>query len=284
MQITFWGIRGSIPAPGPDTSRYGGNTSCVEVRLDNHTLIIFDAGTGLRLLGHAILAQAFPVKLYLFLSHMHWDHIQGLPFFAPAYRQDVEICVFGPHGGLASLEQSICDQMRRPYYPIPMHAMAANFHFTELTEGSVVDLPGAKVEVGALNHPGKTLGYRLLADGRVFVYATDNEPFGPSPASQHLPCPSRILALAQGADLLIQDAQYTPDEYAQRIGWGHSTYLDALHIAHDAEVDRLVLFHHDPTHSDAQVDHIVSRCRSWIKRRGLALECLSAAEGLQLTP
>ncbi|MCZ6872635.1 MAG: MBL fold metallo-hydrolase [bacterium] len=284
MQITFWGIRGSIPAPGSDTIRYGGNTSCVEVRLDNGTLIVFDAGTGLRPLGHRLMAQAQPVKIYLFLSHMHWDHIQGLPFFVPGYNRETEICILGPHGGLASLEQRICDQMRAPYYPIPMHAMAANFRFTELTEGSVVELPGAKIEVGILNHPGKTLGYRLLADDKVLVYATDNEPFGKLPGSQHLTCPSRILALAQGANLLIQDAQYTPDEYPQRIGWGHSTYLDALHIAHDAEVERLVLFHHDPTHSDAQVDRIVTRCRAWIKRRGLALDCLSAAEGLQLTP
>lgn len=284
MQITFWGIRGSIPAPGPDTSRYGGNTSCVEVRLDNDTLIVFDAGTGIRSLGNAIMAQEPPLKVYLFLSHMHWDHIQGLPFFTPAYRRGVEICIFGPHGGPASLEQSICDQMRTPYYPVSMRAMAANFRFTELTEGSVVDLPGAKVEVGVLNHPGKTLGYRLLADDKVLVYATDNEPFGRLPASQHLSRPSRILSLAHGADLLIQDAQYTPDEYARRIGWGHSTYLDALQIAHDAEVERLVLFHHDPIHSDAQVDRMLIRCRAWIKRRGLALDCLSAAEGLQLTP
>lgn len=284
MQITFWGVRGSIPAPGPDTVRYGGNTSCVGVRLDNGTLIVFDAGSGLRVLGNMLMAQAQPVKLYLFLSHMHWDHIQGLPFFVPAYEQATEICILGPRSGLASLEQSLCDQMRTPYYPVPMHAMAANLHFTELSEGSVVDLPGAKVEVSALNHPGKTLGYRLLADDKVLVYATDHEPFGKLPASQHLTYPSRILALAHGADLLIQDAQYTPGEYPQRIGWGHSTYLDALHIAHDAEVERLVLFHHDPTHSDAQVDRIVARCRAWIKRRGLALDCLSAAEGLQLTP
>ena len=283
MQITFWGTRGSIPAPGPDTTRYGGNTSCVEVRLDNGTLIVFDAGTGIRALGNALMAQSQPVKMYLFLSHMHWDHIMGLPFFSPAYTPGTEICILGPHGGLSSLEQSICDQMKTPFYPVPMHIMAANLRFMELTDGSVVDLPGAKVEVSVLNHPGRTLGYRLIADDSVLVYATDNEPFGKLPASQHLVCPSRILSLAHHADLLIQDAQYTPDEYSRYVGWGHSTYLDALHIAHDAAVERVVLFHHDPSRSDADIDQIVTRCHTWIKRRGLALTCLSAAEGMQVT-
>jgi phosphoribosyl 1,2-cyclic phosphodiesterase len=282
MQITFWGTRGSIPAPGPDTMRYGGNTSCVEVRLHDGTLIVFDAGTGIRPLGKALLAQPGPVRLYLFLSHMHWDHIQGLPFFAPAYIEGTELCILGPRGGHASLEQSICDQMRSPYYPIPMHAMAAHIRFVELSEGSIFELPGATVTVGVLNHPGRSLGYRLSAEGHVLVYATDNEPFGTAPASQHLVEPPQLLHLMQHADILIHDAQYTPEEYPQHLGWGHSTYVDALQVAQQAEVKKLVLYHHDPNHSDVTIDRITAKAQTWIKRRRLPLSCHTAAEGKRI--
>ncbi|HEY7492088.1 MAG TPA: MBL fold metallo-hydrolase [Candidatus Tectomicrobia bacterium] len=283
MQITFWGTRGSIPAPGPDTMHYGGNTSCVEVRLDNGTLIVFDAGTGIRPLGNALLAQPGPVQIYLLLSHMHWDHIQGLPFFAPAYVKGTQLSILGPPGGgQLSLEQSLCDQMRSPYYPIPMHAMEADMHFVELFEDSVYDLSGATIEVSVLNHPGCSLGYRLAADGKVLVYATDNEPFSEAPRAQHLQQPSRLPHLARDADVLIQDAQYTPEEYPQRLGWGHSTYLDALHVAQQARAKQLVLYHHDPSHSDAMIDRIVTKCQGWIKRRRLPLTCVAAAEGLQI--
>lgn len=283
MQITFWGTRGSIPAPGPETMRYGGNTSCVAVRLHDGTLIVFDAGTGIRSLGKTLLAQPGPVRAYLFLSHMHWDHIQGLPFFAPAYVAGTELCILGPPGGQTSLEQSICDQMRSPYYPIPMHAMAANIRFVELSAGSVFELPGATVEVGVLNHPGRSLGYRLTADGHVLVYATDNEPFGAAPLSQHLVEPPSLLPLMRQADLLIHDAQYTPEEYPQHLGWGHSTYIDALQLAKQSEVKQLALYHHDPSHSDATIDRITAKAQAWIKRKRLPFSCLTAAEGLQIT-
>jgi phosphoribosyl 1,2-cyclic phosphodiesterase len=282
MQITFWGTRGSIPAPGPDTMRYGGNTSCVEVRLRDNTMIVFDAGTGIRPLGQTLLAQPGPAQVYLFLSHMHWDHIQGLPFFAPAYVEGTELCILGPRLGHASLEQSICDQMRSPYYPIPMHAMAAHIRFVELSAGSVFELPGATIEVGVLNHPGRSLGYRLVADGHVLVYATDHEPFGTALASQHLVEPPQLLPLMEHADLLIHDAQYTPKEYPQHRGWGHSTYVDALHIAHQANVRQLVLYHHDPSHSDAVIDRITAKAQAWLKRRRLPLTCFAAAEGMQI--
>jgi phosphoribosyl 1,2-cyclic phosphodiesterase len=261
---------------------YGGNTSCVEVRLNDNTLIVFDAGTGIRPLGQRLLAQPGPVQIYLFLSHMHWDHIQGLPFFAPAYVEGTELCILGPGGGYATLEQSICDQMRSPYYPIPMHAMAAHIRFVELSAGSVFELPGATVEASVLNHPGRSLGYRLSAEGRVLVYATDNEPFGTSLVTQHLVEPPPLLHLMQHADLLIHDAQYTPEEYPPHLGWGHSTYVHALQIARKAEVKQLVLYHHDPSHSDAVIDCIVATSQTWIKRRRLSLTCLAAAEGIQL--
>lgn len=280
MQVTFWGTRGSIAAPGPQTMRYGGNTSCVEVRLDDGTIVIFDAGTGIRALGEALLAAGGPVRAYLFLSHAHWDHIQGIPFFAPAYMEGTELYILGPEHGRLTLETVVADQMRSPYFPIPMHAMAAKITFVKLGEGSVFQLPGATVEACVVNHPGCTLGYRLTTRDKVLVYTTDNEPFGDAEASHHLVTPSRHVELARHADLLIQDAQYTPAEYApHRIGWGHSTYLDALRIASQAQARRLVLFHHDPSHSDADIDRIVALCHTWIKEQGVTLECFGAVEG-----
>ncbi|MEE9146686.1 MAG: MBL fold metallo-hydrolase [Candidatus Tectomicrobia bacterium] len=282
MQITFWGTRGSIPSPGPDTVRYGGNTSCVEVLLDDGTLLIFDAGTGIRALGNALLTRAASVRAYLFLSHMHWDHIQGLPFFTPSFIESTELRILGPEEAHLSLEPTICDQMRRPYYPIPMHAMAAKMQFIPLTEGSVFSLPEAIVKVSRLNHPGRTLGYRLTMGKKVIVYATDNEPFGKEQASRHLVEPSDLLHLAHHADVLIQDAQYTPKEYPQRLGWGHSTYVDALCIAQQAQVKRLVLYHHDPSHTDTDIDSIMAHCRAWMESHKASFTCIAAAEGTSI--
>lgn len=285
MQVRFWGTRGSIAAPGPGTMRYGGNTSCVEVRLEDGSLIIFDAGTGIRALGQALLARQEPVSAHLFLSHMHWDHIQGMPFFMPAYNSSTHLTIYGPEYEQLTLEHIVAAQMRLPYFPVSMHAMAATIRFYALRAGSVVTLPsGATIEAGALNHPGCTLGYRLTAHGKVIVYTTDNEPFGEHTASRHLVSPAAHIQLAHQADLLIQDAQYTPEEYSpHRIGWGHSTYLDALRIAHQAQAKRLALFHHDPTHTDDDIDHIVTRCRAEIKAQSLAFECFGAAEGALFT-
>lgn len=283
MDVTFWGTRGSIPSPGAETSHYGGNTSCVEVRLDDGTLLIFDAGTGIRALGSGLMGQPGPVTAHLFLTHMHWDHIQGLPFFAPAFVPNTSLCILGPEEAYLSLEQTLCDQMRRPYYPIPMHVMPAKIEFMPLRSGSVFRLPGATVEVSLLNHPGQTLGYRLCAGGKVLVYATDNEPFGSNPVTQHLVQPSRLHDLAHQADLLIQDAQYTPHEYVQRLGWGHSTYIDALRLAQEASVKRLGLYHHDPSHSDAVIDQVMAACRAWMQRHNATFSCFAAAEGDRIT-
>ncbi|PON14705.1 hypothetical protein C2W62_27700 [Candidatus Entotheonella serta] len=284
MQITFRGTRGSIPSPGLQTARYGGNTSCVDVRLDDGTLLIFDAGTGIRALGGAMMAEPGPIEAYIFLTHMHWDHIQGLPFFGPAFLPTTRLHFFGPEEPPLTLEQVLCDQMRRPYYPIPMHAMAGRMDFTSMSEGSVThDVRGARIEACELNHPGKTLGFRVEVAGKVLVYATDNEPFGSDPLTQHLVSPSRLVKFAQGADLLIQDAQYTQQEYPQRLGWGHSTHIDALQLARDAGVKQLALYHHDPTHSDADIDQMVAHYESWMHKHQARFTFFAAAEGDTVT-
>ena len=195
--------------------RYGGNTSCVEVRLDDDTLIIFDAGTGIRALGQALLAQPGPVRA-LVLEPCALGSYSRDSLFAPAYIAGTELTILGPEHGHLTLEKIVTGQMRSPYFPIPMHAMAAKIEFVKLGERSVVELPnGATVEAGMLNHPGCTLGYRLTANGKVLAYTTDNEPFGEAAASRHLVKPSRHTSLVRDADLLIQDAQYTPEEYAR---------------------------------------------------------------------
>ncbi len=280
MQIKFYGARGSIPSPGPHTAHYGGNTSCIEARLHDGTQLIFDAGTGLHTLGGAMMGQTEPIEAYIFLTHMHWDHIQGLPFFGPAFLPTTRLHFFGPEEPPLTLEQVLCDQMRRPYFPIPMHAMAARMDITSMVEGSVSrPIPGVSVEACELNHPGKTLGFRVEAEGKVFVYATDNEPFGADPVTRHLVSPSRLVEFAKGADLLVQDAQYTLQEYPQRLGWGHSTHIDALQLAKDAGVRQLALYHHDPTHSDADIDRMVAQCHSWMHSHQAAFTCFAAAEG-----
>jgi phosphoribosyl 1,2-cyclic phosphodiesterase len=252
------------------------------VRLDDGSLIIFDAGTGIRPLGNALLSQPEPVRATLCLSHMHWDHIQGLPFFAPAYVERTQLSILGPAADHLSLEKIVAGQMKCPYFPISMRAMTANPAFTRLTDGSIFTLPGATIEAVMLNHPGRTLGYRLTANGKVLVYATDHEPFGDSAASKHLARPSCLPHLARHADVLICDAQYTPEEYLHRVGWGHSTYLDALHLARQANVKLLVLFHHNPNRTDDELDAIVAQCATWIERQGCAFTCLAAAEGRRL--
>jgi len=246
--------------------------------------LIFDAGTGIRALGGAMMAASGPIEAYVFLTHMHWDHIQGLPFFAPAFLDTTRLHFFGPEEPPLTLEQVLCDQMRRPYYPIPMHAMAGRMDFTPMVEGSVSHaVPGASIEACELNHPGKTLAYRVEAEGKVLVYATDNEPFGADPVTQHLVRPSRLVTCAQGADLLIQDAQYTPQEYPQRLGWGHSTHIDALQLAHAAGVKQLALYHHDPSHSDADIDRMVAHCHTWTHKHQMAFTFFAASEGYCLT-
>lgn len=244
--------------------------------------MIFDAGTGIRPLGQSWLTQDIPPQTYLFLSHIHWDHIQGLPFFAPAYTTRTRLRIFGPCGGQVSLAQRLSAQMHPPYHATPMHAMSAHIQITELRADGHYELPGATLAMYRLNHPGGSLGYRLCAEGKVVVYATDHEPYRAAPVTRHLSLPPRVQALAHHADLLIHDAQYTPEAYPQHIGWGHSTYLDALDLARQARVKRLVLFHHDPAHTDTVLDSIVARCQDWLTRRRAPLSCCAAAEGLRI--
>jgi len=241
MTIRFWGVRGSIASPGEATQRTGGNTPCVEVCAGDD-LVILDAGTGLRGLGDRMLRTGRREATIL-LSHLHWDHIQGLPFFVPAYVPGHRIGFAGMRGLRGALDA----QMTPPCFPVGLDAMAAELTFTELTRAPLA-VGALSVRWAKLNHPGGVLAYRITLGDRAVVYATDTEHYA-------VPDP-HLVALARGADVLIYDAMYTADEYPQKVGWGHSTWQAGVAVADAAGVDRLVLFHHDPSRDDDAVDAI----------------------------
>jgi phosphoribosyl 1,2-cyclic phosphodiesterase len=287
VRVTFWGTRGSIPAPGRATIRYGGNTSCVEVRSDNGTLMICDSGTGIRELGLQLMATQKQVAGHLLFSHTHWDHIQGWPFFNPALAKGNEFTLHAVASAHQSLETALANQMEYTYFPITLDEMNADIAFEEIREGAFT-VDGVKVTPHRLNHTTACLGYRIEADGKTVVYASDTEPH----ALGHAPQPAngspalghdRDRALADfvgGADLLIMDAQYTDSEYAEKKGWGHSTTSYATDLAVLAGVSRMALFHHDPTHSDDAVDSIVKHAQKRAAVYRSEIEIFGAAEGL----
>lgn len=246
ISVTFWGVRGSIATPGPDTVEFGGNTSCVEV-VCGERRIVLDTGTGMRLLGQRLLRDRKRVQMSVFYSHMHWDHIQGLPFFTPMYMPGTQIDFHGMKG----LQSALLTQMSEPGFPVSLGDLPSQLSFNELAEGARVRLDDeTTVTCARLNHPGGVYAYRVEHRGHAVVYATDTE---------HYSCPDpKLVRLAAGADLLIYDAQYDDDEYAgrqgaPRTGWGHSTFTEGVRVADAAGVKQLALYHHDPLHSDAHV-------------------------------
>ena len=278
--IRFWGTRGSIATPGQATNKYGGNTACTEVRCGEQ-LLILDAGTGIRVLGLSLLHefQQKPIKGHIFVGHTHWDHIQGFPFFAPAFSPANEFTIYSLHGAEKPLHKVFRGQMDSDYFPVLLSEMKAKLNFCELE--SDVHLGETNVSFIFLNHPGLAVGFRISFAGRSLVYLSDHEAFGrlspqgPSPN----PLDVEIERFAENADLLICEAQYTEEEYAQKKGWGHSTFLDALERAAQAKVKRLAIFHHDPSHDDAFLDRIQEFCQKTITDRNYAFSCFLAQEG-----
>jgi CheY-like chemotaxis protein/phosphoribosyl 1,2-cyclic phosphodiesterase len=283
VRVRFWGTRGSIAKPGPATVRYGGNTSCVEVRADDGTLIVLDCGTGAYALGQALLASGeHPLRGHLLISHTHWDHIQGFPFFAPLFVAGNEWDVYAPLGLGRRLEETLAGQMEYAYFPVTLGAMGATLRYHDLTE-SGFQVGGVHVATRYLNHPTLALGYRLEADGVAVVYATDHEPH----SRHHLARPvheedRRHIGFLAGADLVIHDAQYTEAEYPAKLAWGHTAAEHAVDFAVAAGARRLVLFHHDPMRDDDAVDRLVDVCRARAAAGGPGLEILGAAEGLAI--
>ncbi len=274
IRVKFWGVRGSIPVPGPSTTAVGGNTSCVEVRCGDH-LVIFDAGTGIRLLGDS-LGRKNRIEADVFFSHVHWDHIQGFPFFVPAMVPGNRLRLYGGRNVTSTLEETLAGQMNYPNFPVVLGDLAAQITFHDLKEGEQFTIGQGrdKVQVSnaKLNHPNGVYSYRLDHRGRSVVYATDTEHYAePDP---------KLEMLARGADLLIYDSQYTPEEYSgekdgvPRFGWGHSTMIVGAEIAKAIDVKKLVLFHHDPLQDDASVAEKERRARKVFRNTVAAREGL----------
>jgi phosphoribosyl 1,2-cyclic phosphodiesterase len=285
MHIRFWGARGSLATPGPTTVRYGGNTSCVEITTPGGALIIIDCGTGIRLLGQHLLNQSPPLKGHVLISHTHWDHIQGIPFFGPFFAPGNTWDVYAPKGVRQSLRNALEGQMQYSYFPVQLDELGAEMRYHELVEGTF-RIADVSISTRYLNHPALTFGYRLEADGAAVVYASDHEPHSRQLADgtgEIVGEDLRHCEFLAGADLVIHDAQYTAEEYPQKIGWGHGTVEYALALCRSAGVKRVCLTHHDPSRDDDAIDRIVTKARADLKDIAPAMEVMAAAEGLKLT-
>lgn len=278
FKVRFWGVRGSIACPGSKTVRYGGNTSCIEMFVAGQRLI-FDGGTGLRVLGQSLLKE-MPLNVSMFFTHSHWDHIQGFPFFVPAFVPGNRFDIYGtitPDG--STIEQRLNSQMLHPNFPVPLQIMGADLNFFDITQGEPVKLENdVRVDNALLNHPGEAVGYRVNWNGYAAAYITDTE---------HYPdrLDDNVVELCRDADVMIYDATYTDEEYhnerSSKVGWGHSTWQEAVKVAKAANVKQLVIFHHDPAHDDDFMDTIKDHTaqqfsNSLVAWEGLELDLLAA--------
>ena len=292
MRVRFWGTRGSIATPGPGTNHFGGNTSCVGVTTASGDLLVLDCGTGAHPLATQLMAQGGkPIDANILLGHTHWDHIQGFPFFSPAFVEGNSAAIYGPEGSSTSLRDVLAGQMEFTYFPVELSQLPAAITYHELTEG-IHSIGGTRVAAQFLNHPAMTLGYRIEADGVAVVYLVDHEPFSDALWRAGAE-PGRIESILHegdrrhakfmaGADLVIHDAQYTPEEYPQKKTWGHSTYEYVVRIAAAAGVRRVALTHHDPGHNDHFVADIERKARILALQCGKGLDVFCAYEGCEL--
>ncbi len=286
MRVRFYGTRGSIATPGEATVRYGGNTSCVTVRSDGGALVLLDIGTGAAVLGRELMAEGRKLRGHILIGHTHWDHIQGLPFFAPLFVPGNEWHIYAPRGLRQTVHDTLAGQMQHAYFPIDLDQLGANIHYHDLVEGTL-QIEDIGVTAQYLNHPALTLGYRLEADGASVVYATDHEPHSRPLAENPGPIDGqdrRHADFLAGADLVIHDAQYLASEYASKVGWGHSTIEYAIAVARFAGARRLALTHHDPQRSDDALDALMRDLRSGDDGGDGAggLEIFAAAEGQEI--
>ena len=292
-RLKFWGVRGSIPTPGPETVFYGGNTPCIEVRAEGE-VIILDAGTGIRPLGMSLIDEfkGKPINVTLLISHTHWDHIQGFPFFLPLYNPKNKIRVLGFEGARQGLESTLFSQMESPYFPISLREISGHIAIQELKE-MTFNIGNVRVQAELVNHPGICTGYRLFTVGGSVCYIPDVELVGPQRAQDKQNTSAetqqfardrdrKLVDFIKDAEILIIDAQYDAKEYETHVGWGHSCVDDSVELAIRGNVKRLFLFHHDPVHGDEQVARLVTRAREIVAKHNSTLLVEAAREGFEI--
>ena len=296
-RLKLWGVRGSIPVPGPATVRYGGNTTCVEVRADGE-LIVLDAGSGIRELGLALENEfgSRPINLSLLITHVHWDHIQGFPFFVPFYNDKNQIRIFGYDGADFGMREILKSQMATPFFPVALYDLPGKIKIEKL-DAMEFNIGKVRIRWRFMNHPGTCVGYRLFTSKGSIAFLPDNEPyeaFKLHAAESHLLSPEQmrkrageehteLVKFLQGSDILILDTQYTDEEYDAHVGWGHGSLSTAISLALDASVRKLILFHHDPTHDDETIDKMVETARRIAAKSERHLEVEGAREGTEMT-
>ena len=279
MQARVWGCRGSIAAPGPDTVKYGGNTSCVEVRLASGHVLIVDAGTGIRPLG-VLMQKDLATELHILLTHLHLDHLQGLGFFRPLFVPGLDIHVWGPTSPVQHLSERIAMYLSPPLFPLRLEDIPSHLTFHDATD-ELITIGSATIRSAKVTHQGPTLGYRIEENGRVLVYIPDHEPALGTDLSSIPETWMSGHVLADGADVLLHDAQYRDEEYEAHIGWGHSSVDATIQFAQKADVDNLILFHHDPYHTDRELEVLLEEARAkWL---GMEDRISLAFEGMTIT-
>ena len=277
VTVRCWGTRGSIPSPGPKTVRFGGNTTCLEVNVGEQRLI-FDAGSGIRPLGMDIVERG-PNAIPIFLTHFHWDHIQGFPFFAPLYDPEDRILVIGPKQKDIDVQNLFAGQMGPIYFPVPFSFVAAEMEFRHLNHGSY-EAGDVTLDVMRVRHPSFVIGYRIRVGGRVICFIPDNELDGQGYGELEPDFERRIVDFVGDADLLIHDSMYTEEEYPYRAGWGHSTFEQSVRLAREGGVKQLLFTHHDPTRTDYELEAIIAKMREEGSRGGNGLVVEGAQEGV----
>ena len=278
IQVEFWGVRGSVPSPGPTTIRYGGNTSCVSITADDKILIL-DAGTGIRNLGSAIISKP-DLEIFVIVTHSHWDHIQGFPFFTPIYQPNRPVHMFPTLHKKNVVLASLIDQMDGAHFPITPDQVPSNFNFVTENPLEFLESNGFHLEMVPMNHPGKAFGYKILIDDKIICYFTDNEIDPPYEKSIEL---NELTNQCRNADILIHDAQYTEDDMPLKHGWGHSLISQVTELGKSAEVKNLVYYHHDPERTDDLLDKELEKAATTLKKNGSSVQPYFAYEGLKLT-